>query len=350
VNAAAPLHVLVVDDSAVVRSVATHILTRCGMEVTVAADPLIAMDKMAKRRPDVIVLDLEMPRMDGLTFLRRLMADDPLPVVVCSSLAGSGTATAFTALEEGAVAIVTKPKLGVRDFLEESAQSFADTVRGAAGARLRFPARLAGKDAVRPLPAAVPLGITTDKVIAIGASTGGTEAITEILTALPPDAPGIVVVQHMPEGFTAAFAERLNSLCRIEVKEAADGDRVRAGRALIARGNKHLTVVRNGAQYAARVSDGELVTRHRPSVDVLFRSVAAEAGANAVGCLLTGMGADGAEGLLAMRQAGAVTYAQDEATSVVFGMPKEAIELGAADHVVPLPRMAAMLLSPFQRH
>ncbi len=344
-----PLHVLVVDDSAVVRQSLTAILGQApGMTVATASDPLIAFEKMRLKRPDVIVLDLEMPRMDGLTFLRKLMAEDPISVVVCSALVGSGTDEALRAVDEGAVDVIAKPRLAVRDFLEESAVLLVDAVRGAAEARRRPRRPLASPrtnaDAVLPPPGKHALQVTTDKVVAIGASTGGTEALREILEALPPDAPGLVIVQHMPEVFTRAFADRLNQSCRIEVKEAASGDRVLAGRALVAPGNRHTVLVRSGGHYVVDVRDGPLVSRHRPSVDVLFRSVAGSAGPNAVGVIMTGMGNDGAEGLLEMKRAGSITIAQDEATCVVFGMPKEAIERGAVDEVVPLGRIAATLL------
>ncbi|HET9318110.1 MAG TPA: chemotaxis response regulator protein-glutamate methylesterase, partial [Vicinamibacteria bacterium] len=326
-----PVRVLVVDDSALVRETLRELLGKgAPIQVETAADPLIAMVKMARQRPDVILLDLEMPRMDGLTFLRRIMATDPLPVVVCSALTGAGTDAALRALDEGAVEVITKPRLGVRDFLEESRILLADCVLAAAQSRrrLRRPAIVAPRrleDARHPAG----LAVTSDKLVAVGASTGGTEAVREILQAMPPDAPGIVVVQHMPEGFTRAFAERLDKTCAIEIKEAADGDRILAGRALIAPGNRHTRVRRSGAHYAVDVAEGPLVSRHRPSVDVLFHSVAAAAGANALGAILTGMGSDGADGLLEMRRRGASTLAQDEATSVVFGMPKEAIARGA---------------------
>ncbi len=343
------ISVLVVDDSAVVRQVLGAILGQAGgMTVALASDPLIAMDKMRRQRPDVVVLDLEMPRMDGLTFLRKIMAEDPIPVVVCSGVAGEGTEAALQAIDEGAVEVISKPKLAVRDFLEESGVLIVDAVRAAARARVgvrapRVKPRL-GADAVLPPPPARGLRLTTDKVVAIGASTGGTEALREILEAVPPDAPGTVIVQHMPETFTRAFADRLCRTCRIEVKEAASGDRVTDGRALIAPGNRHMILVRSGAHYAVEVHDGPLVSRHRPSVDVLFRSVACAAGPNAVGVILTGMGDDGADGLLEMRRAGATTLAQDEASCVVFGMPKQAIERGAADHVVPLASVAGAIL------
>jgi two-component system chemotaxis response regulator CheB len=343
-----PLHVLVVDDSAVVRQALGAILGHArGMTVVAASDPLIAMEKMRHRRPDVIVLDLEMPRMDGLSFLRKIMSEDPIPVVVCSGLAGRGTEGALRAVEEGAVDVIAKPKLAVRAFLEESAVLLVDAVRGAAAARLRArrpvaPARRSA-DTLAP-PARHSLRVTTDKVVAIGASTGGTEALREILEAMPPDAPGMVIVQHMPEAFTKAFADRLNKLCRVEVKEAATGDRVAAGRALVAPGNRHTLVVRSGAHYEVAVRDGPLVSRHRPSVDVLFHSVAQAAGSNSVGVILTGMGDDGADGMLVMRRAGAATIAQDEESCVVFGMPKAAIDRGAADSVVPLAGVPGAIL------
>ena len=347
------LNILVVDDSAVVREVMTAVLAQePGFSVTVAGDPFIAMGKMKQKRPDVIVLDLEMPRMDGLTFLRKIVREDFIPVVICSALTGPDTRIGLQALEEGAVDVVTKPRLGVRDFLHESAVVLIDAVRAAARSAGRKPvvAPLAATprlnaDVMLAGKSAMPLGITSDKVVAIGASTGGTEALKSVLEAMPPHAPGLVVVQHMPEGFTAAFAQRLNQSCRIEVKEAANGDRVAAGRALIAPGNRHILVRRNGAQYSVEVADGPLVSRHRPSVDVLFRSVAQSAGANAVGVIMTGMGNDGAEGLFEMQQAGAFTLAQDESSCVVFGMPKEAIERGAVERVVNLAGITAAILS-----
>lgn len=340
------------DDSAVVRQTMAALLAQeQGLLVSTAANPLIAMEKMKGTRPDVILLDLELPRMDGLTFLRWLMAEQPLPVVVLSSLVGKDTEAALSALEEGAVAVVAKPPLGVRDFLYESAVMLIDAVRGAAHARIpparpamrSVPPRLSA-DAVLPPVTRPGLTLTSDKVAAIGASTGGTEALRMVLEAMPPDGPGMVIVQHMPEVFTRAFAARLDQTCRIEVKEATNGDRVLAGRALIAPGNRHLVLRRSGSHYAVEVTDGPLVSRHRPSVDVLFRSVAQAARANAVGILLTGMGDDGANGLLEMKRAGAVTIAQDEASCVVFGMPKEAILRGAVRDVLPLSRIPAALL------
>jgi two-component system chemotaxis response regulator CheB len=347
-DAAPPVRVLVVDDSAVVRQTMVAVLAQAGgFEVTVAADAVIAAEKMERSRPHVIVLDLELPRVHGLDFLRKLMrAERPIPVVICSGRSGT---EAMTALEEGAVAVVGKPRLGVREFLFESALLLVDTVRGAAAARIKprrspAPAPKLGADAVLPARRA-PGGLRTDRLLALGASTGGTEALHALLSALPADAPAILVVQHMPEGFTRAFAARLDRACAIEVKEAEDGDPVRAGRALVAPGNRHMILRRRGASYHVELNDGPLVSRHRPSVDVLFRSVAQAAGPNAVGVILTGMGDDGAAGLLEMKQAGAHTLAQDESTSVVFGMPKEAIARGAVDDVLPLPRLAAAALA-----
>jgi two-component system chemotaxis response regulator CheB len=347
------IHVLVVDDSAVVREVMASVLSQePGVTVTVAADPLIAMDKMRRGRPDVILLDLVLPRMHGLAFLRKLMAEDPIPVVVCSGVADAGSGTALQALDEGAVDIVTKPKLRVREFLHESAVLLIDTIKAAAVAHVGPPRTAARRplcpppaSSVRPLGHGAPATVPTDTVVAVGASTGGTEALRVVLEAMPPDAPGIVIVQHMPEGFTAAFARRLNETCRIQVQEAADGDRVVAGRALIAPGNRHLTIRRSRPHYVTDVADGPLVSRHRPSVDVLFRSVARAAGPQAIGVILTGMGSDGAAGLLEMRQAGSATLAQDETTCVVFGMPKEAIAAGGVEEVVPLPRIPGIILS-----
>jgi two-component system, chemotaxis family, protein-glutamate methylesterase/glutaminase len=344
------IHVLVIDDSAVVRQMLQAILHRDGaVSVSVAPNPVIARGKMAQVRPHVIVLDLEMPEMDGLTFLEQQMAADPIPVVVCSGLAARGTEAALRAMDAGAVAIVEKPRLGVKGFLSDSAAMLRDTVLAAAGARLRprgLPVRLGQSRAAasRPRLDRPTLRTTTEKVVALGASTGGTEALRTILEALPPTVPGLLVVQHMPEAFTRAFAERLDRTCRIEVKEAADGDRVLEGRALIAPGNRHLLLRRSGGHYVVELSDGPLVSRHRPSVDVLFHSVAAAAGSNAVGAILTGMGDDGALGLLEMKGAGAVTLAQDEESCVVFGMPKEAIAHGAVDEVVPLEEVAPTIL------
>jgi two-component system chemotaxis response regulator CheB len=317
------------------------------MVVTVAADPLIAMQKMKKERPHVILLDLEMPRMDGLTFLRKIMADDPIPTLICSGVAARGTQMALRALDHGAIGIVAKPKIGVSNFLHESALMLIDMVRSAAQARFRRQALRAQpvkNKSAGPHPAVWPRSTASRRMIAIGASTGGTEALTEILTAMPPDAPGIVIVQHMPEHFTAAFANRLNSVCQITVKEAADGDLIRPGHAFVAPGNWHVLVHRSGLDYRIEVNDGPLVSRHRPSVDVLFGSVAKSVGPDAVGVIMTGMGDDGAQGLLEMRNCGAQTIAQDESSCVVFGMPKEAIACGAVTAVVPLLGIAETAL------
>ncbi len=346
-----PLHVMVVDDSAVVREVMTAVLSQePGFSVAVAADPFIAMNKMKQRRPDVIILDLEMPRMDGLTFLQKIVRENPIPVVICSALTGQETSLGLQALDEGAVEVVTKPRLGVKEFLYESAVTLIDAVRAADRSRHKV-ARMANgaprpsADAVVAHRPSATLALTSEKVIAIGASTGGTEALRAILEAMPSDTPGLVIVQHMPEGFTSAFAQRLNQTCRVDVKEAVTGDRIVSGRALIAPGNRHLLVRRSGAVYMIEVIDGPLVSRHRPSVDVLFRSVAQTVGANAIGVIMTGMGSDGAEGLLEMRQAGAFTIAQDEASCVVFGMPKEAIDRGAVDQVAGLGKIPHCILS-----
>jgi two-component system chemotaxis response regulator CheB len=352
-----PIKVLVVDDSAVVRQVATAVLSQePGLNVTVASDPIIAMDKMTRIRPDVILLDLEMPRMDGLTFLRKIMAEDPIPVVICSALASPGAEVALRAIDEGAVDVITKPALGLKGFLYESAILLIDTIRSASQARLRrrgLPAHpLGARQPVLHPPRTTErhgLQITTDKVVVIGASTGGTEALQFLLESMPPDAPGLVIVQHMPEVFTRAFAQRLDSTCRIEVKEAADGDRVMQGRALIAPGNYHTLLRRSGGHYAVEVVGGPLVCRHRPSVDVLFRSTAQAAGGNAIGVIMTGMGNDGAEALLEMKKNGAWTIAQDEASCVVFGMPKEAIALDAVEEVCSLSRIPATILERIRR-
>lgn len=352
-----PIHVLIVDDSAVVRQILASLLSGNGdMTVATAADPLFALRKMEQERPDVIVLDLEMPRMDGMTFLRKIMREDPIPVVVCSGYAGSGSEAALRALDEGAVEVLAKPKIGVSQFLQESAVIFADAVRAAAHARrvprLRVEPKLSA-DAVlparpfRPIPAGGSGGSGgIGRVVAIGASTGGTEAIHRILAELPESCPPILIVQHMPEGFTAAFARRLDAACRIKVAEAVDGDELLPGRALVAPGNHHLLLSRHAGRSVVEVRDGPLVSRHRPSVDVLFRSVAQVAGPAAVGAILTGMGNDGSAGLLEMKQAGAATYAQSEETCVVFGMPREAVALGAAGEILPLEEIAPALLRP----
>jgi two-component system, chemotaxis family, protein-glutamate methylesterase/glutaminase len=331
------IHVLVVDDSAVVREVMTAVLrTDSRIRVSTAADPIIAMQMMGMEMPDVIVLDLEMPRMDGLTFLRKIMSESPIPVVICSALAARGTQEALQALQEGAVEIVAKPKLGVSRFLHESAVRLTDAVWAASSAKLQYFPR-SKPASVRALPSQ--LESTTDKIIVIGASTGGTEALREIIENMPPDCPGTIVVQHMPAGFTRSFAKHLDQTCCVSVKEAEPGDRLWPGKVLIAPGDRHTRVQRCGAQYIAQVEDGPLVSRHRPSVDVLFHSAAAAAGENAIGVILTGMGDDGAQGLLEMRRVGSHTIAQDETTCVVFGMPREAIARGAVEAVVPLQKI-----------
>jgi two-component system, chemotaxis family, protein-glutamate methylesterase/glutaminase len=339
--------VLIVDDSALVRQVLAAILGHdSSIEVVGAAsDPYLAWEKIHSLSPDVITLDVEMPRMDGLTFLEKLMRARPTPVLMVSSLTEKGCETTLRALELGAVDFVTKPKIDVQRGTSEMAGEIVAKLKAAAAAR---PRRLIPASAARPSvehPVAPrPLSRTTHKVIAVGASTGGTEALREFLSALPADSPAVVVVQHMPPGFTRAFADRLNGLCRVSVAEARDGDPVLPGHVLIAPGDLHMQVVRSGANVSVRVGPGERVNHHRPSVDVLFQSCARQLGANAVGVILTGMGGDGARGLLEMRQAGARTLAQDEATCVVFGMPKEAIALGAAAEVVPLQKAAAATL------
>jgi two-component system chemotaxis response regulator CheB len=350
------IEVLVVDDSAVTRQVMTTVLSQePGLNVSVAFDPIIAIEKMKRKRPDVILLDLEMPRMDGLTFLRKVMAEDPIPVVICSALASAGSDAALRAMSDGAVDIITKPGVGVKQFLYESAVTLVDAVRSAARARVRrrglpqsAPERARYPDAALAVREAPALRITTDKVVVVGASTGGVEAIQQFLEPMPPDAPAIVIVQHMPELFTASFAERLNTICQMEVKEAANGDRVLQGRALIAPGNRHTLLERSGGHYIVEVREGPLVSRHRPSVNVLFNSAAKAAGPNATGVIMTGMGDDGATGLLEMKKAGAWTIAQDEASSIVFGMPKEAIELGAVEEVCPLSRLSSTVLDRFR--
>jgi two-component system chemotaxis response regulator CheB len=347
------IRVLIVDDSVVVRRALTEIL-ESDPAITVigaAPDPYAAVEMMAAEAPDVIILDVEMPRMDGLTFLKKLMSQHPIPVVMCSSLVEEGCETAFRAMELGAVGIVTKPKMGIKTFIEESKILFTDSVKAAARVDLKRqashrlrPERKLTADAMLAKASSRAMARTTEKVVLIGASTGGTEALREVLTRLPADAPGIVVVQHMPEKFTAAFAAHLDRECRITVKEAEDDDSVLRGLALIAPGNRHTLLKRSGARYYVEVKDGPLVSRHRPSVDVLFRSGARYAGPNAVGVIMTGMGDDGAKGLLEMKEAGAATLAQDEATCVVFGMPGEAVRLGGADKVVPLSAIAGEIV------
>ncbi|CAH0225052.1 Chemotaxis response regulator protein-glutamate methylesterase [Massilia sp. Bi118] len=347
------INVMVVDDSAVVRKVVGAILESAPdiHLLHAVSDPLLAIERMKQQWPDVIVLDVEMPRMDGITFLKRIMAERPTPVVICSTLTEKGAETTMAAMAAGAVSIITKPKLGLKDFLNESAVELVAAVRAASQVNVRRLAARVPSASTSPVPVTAKLSAdavlppaaetratlkTTERVVAIGTSTGGTLALEEVLTALPRVTPGIVIVQHMPEKFTAAFAERLNKICQLEVKEARHGDRVHPGRALIAPGGRHMLLRRDGANYHVDVIDGPLVNRHRPSVDVLFRSVAKQAGANALGIIMTGMGDDGAAGLLEMRKAGARTVAQDEESCVVYGMPKEAVKRGGVEKSVPL--------------
>jgi two-component system chemotaxis response regulator CheB len=356
------IRVLIVDDSASVRQTLTAILSE-DPEIEVigaASDPIVAARRIQDEVPDVITLDVEMPRMDGITFLRKLMAQCPVPVVMCSSLTEAGSETLLQALEAGAVDIILKPQMDVADHLTEAKLNICEVVKGAAKAKLTGrraprpppldPAKKLTADAMLPPPVAGrAMAKTTEMIVCVGASTGGTESLRVVLETLPANSPGIVIVQHMPEKFTAAFARRLNGLCEVEVKEAADGDAVLRGHVLIAPGGQHLLLERRGAKYHVAVRQGPLVSRHRPSVDVLFRSAARCAGSNAVGVIMTGMGDDGARGLLEMKQAGARTFAQDEATSVVFGMPKEAIARGGADKVLPLQNIAREILTATAR-
>ena len=361
------IKVLIVDDSAVVRQVVSEVLSQDPqIEVAAAvADPLFALERLKTLTPDVIVLDVEMPRMDGITFLRKLMAERPIPVVMCSSLTEAGAATTLDALAAGAVAIVTKPKLGVKAFLQDASTDLIAQVKAAAQANVRQLAATvntaaaaraaavnqAGRvgqklsaDAVLAASVGGAMRATTERIVAIGTSTGGTQALEQVLMKLPKVSPGIVVVQHMPEKFTAAFAERLDKVCQMTVREARHGERLLPGHVLIAPGGQHLLLRRSGAYYHADVVDGALVNRHKPSVDVLFRSVANCAGSNALGVIMTGMGDDGARGLKEMREAGATTLAQDEASCVVFGMPKEAIKLQAVERVLPLAELAQAIM------
>ncbi|QVK24770.1 chemotaxis response regulator protein-glutamate methylesterase [Shewanella dokdonensis] len=338
------INVLIVDDSAVVRQVMSDLLLEDNAiaEVAVAADPIFAMRRMEKCWPDVVLLDVEMPRMDGLTFLKQIMEKRPTPVIICSSLVEKGAEVTVRAMSAGAFGFITKPKAGLKGFLLDSANDVVSVVKAAASAKLANIVRKPQLAAPKPQPInrVAPARLPLRKVVAIGTSTGGTQALERILTALSERPPGIVIVQHMPEKFTEMFAQRLNSLCRIEVKEAADQDAVLPGRALIAPGGRHMQLVAQGNGYVVTVSDGPLVNRHKPSVDVLFRSVAKAAGADAAGFILTGMGDDGARGLKLMRQAGAITFAQDEQSCVVFGMPKEAIEMEAVEQQLSLDEVA----------
>lgn len=350
------IKVLIIDDSASVRQALAMVLEASSdIEVmATASDPFVAAQRISESIPDVIILDVEMPRMDGITFLRKLMAQRPIPTILCSTLVENGSETAMEALEAGAVDLILKPRVGTKQFLLESQTRICDAVRAASVSRVSAPrtARNAlvqkklTADVMMPAPVeSRAMTRTTEQIVCIGASTGGTESLREVLSELPLDCPGIVVVQHMPELFTAAFARRLDGLCRIDVKEAEDGDSVLPGRALIAPGNRHMLLQRSGARYTVAIKDGPLVSRHRPSVDVLFRSAALHSGANALGVIMTGMGDDGAKGMLEMKRAGARTYAQNEETCVVFGMPKEAITLGGVDHIVPLSAIPASIMS-----
>ncbi|MBB4009061.1 protein-glutamate methylesterase/protein-glutamine glutaminase [Allorhizobium taibaishanense] len=358
------IRVLIVDDSASVRQILTNVLqSDPAIEVIgSAADPFAAARRIAEEIPDVITLDVEMPRMDGITFLRKLMSQRPIPVVMCSSLTEAGSETLMQAMEAGAVDIILKPKIAAADHLAEQAERICQVVKSAAQARLGSrkitadrsasslePAKKLTADAMLPPPSGRAMAKTTEMVVCVGASTGGTEALREFLEHMPANSPGIVIVQHMPEKFTAAFAKRLNGLCEMEIKEAEDGDPVLRGHVLIAPGDRHMMLERQGARYYVSVKAGPLVSRHRPSVDVLFRSAARAAGANAMGVIMTGMGDDGARGMNEMHQAGAFNIAQDEATSIVFGMPKEAIAHGGVDRVVPLHQIAPEILAEDRR-
>ncbi len=353
--------VLIVDDSALIRSVLREIVSdQPDMEVVgVAPDPLVAREMIRQTNPDVLTLDVEMPKMDGLDFLERLMRLRPMPVVMVSSLTERGSETTLRALELGAVDFVAKPKISIQSGMRDYADLIADKIRVASRARVRARQRMVdgvngtdggdGTDPARAMPALrTPFG-SSEKLIIIGASTGGTEAIREFLQQMPSDCPGILIVQHMPEGFTRSFAQRLDSLCRISVKEAEHGDRVLPGHAYLAPGHSHLLLARSGANYVTALDQGPPVNRHRPSVDVLFESAAANAGRNALGVILTGMGKDGAAGMLKMREAGATNFAQDESTCVVFGMPREAIAVGAVHEIAPLVQLPRLVMEQLAR-
>ena len=351
------IKVLIIDDSAIVRQTLTEILSSDqGIEVIgTASDPYIAAKKMKEKAPDVITLDVEMPRMDGITFLQKIMNQHPIPVVICSSLAVNRSETTVKLLEYGAVEIIQKPTLGTKEYLRESKIKICDCIKAASIARIkRIPARREIQpkltaDAVLAKATNKSMVKTTEKVIAVGASTGGTEALRVLFESLPMDCPGIVVVQHMPENFTKAFAKRLDSLCLPSIKEASNNDSVLRGQVLIAPGNSHILLKRSGARYYIEVREGPLVSRHRPSVDVLFRSAARYAGKNAIGVIMTGMGDDGAKGLLEMKERGAFTIAQDETTSVVFGMPQEAIKLNAVDMILPLEKIGRTIIKEAEK-
>jgi len=345
------IRVFLVDDSAVVRQVLGSVIDSIpGLKVVGSApDPIFALKKLEEDWPDVIVLDIEMPRMDGITFLKKLMKEHPIPVVICSTLTLKGAEVTMEAMSAGAVDILTKPTVNLKGFLQESKTLMANAIKGAAQAKMHRVASLATGVSNKPVLAAVTplkaMAETTDRVIAIGTSTGGTQALESVLTRLPKTSPGIVVVQHMPEAFTAAFASRLNSICEVTVKEAKDNDRVMPGIVLIAPGGMHLLLRRSGAQYRVQVKDGPLVTRHKPSVNVLFRSVATAAGKNAIGIIMTGMGDDGAKGMMELHETGALTVGQDEQSCVVYGMPKEAYKLGGVDGEIPLSEIPELITS-----
>lgn len=348
------IKVFIVDDSAVVRQVLTDVLdSLAGIKVIASApDPIFAQKKMEQEWPDVIVLDIEMPRMDGITFLKKLMKEHPTPVVICSTLTARGADVTMQAMSSGAVDIITKPTVNLKDFLQDSKTLMANAIKGAARAKMHsvkvvhssaplIEKTISKNEGAQPLKA---MYASTDKVIAIGTSTGGTIALESVLTRLPRTAPGIVVVQHMPEAFTAAFAARLDSICQVTVKEAVSNDRVMPGLVLIAPGGKHMLLRRSGAQYRVEVKDGPLVSRHRPSVDILFRSTSQAAGQNAIGIIMTGMGDDGAKGMRELHETGALTIAQDEASCVVYGMPKEAVKLGVVDGQMPLSDLPELIV------
>nr|WP_319394953.1 chemotaxis response regulator protein-glutamate methylesterase [uncultured Desulfobacter sp.] len=351
-NTGKKIRVLIVDDSALVRNALSEVLT-CDPDIEIMAmaqDPIIAAAKMRNEVPDVIILDVEMPRMDGITFLKRIMAQHPIPVIICSSLVSQGGQIALSALDNGAVEVIEKPNLGTKKFFEESKIKICDAVKAASmvkvgkhGRSLNVPPKLTA-DAVLPGPNGKAVDGTTETIIAVGASTGGTEALRILFERLPPDTPGMVVVQHMPAKFTKAFADRMDKICLVSVKEAENNDTVLRGQVLIAPGNYHMLLQRSGARYYVEIREGPLVSRHRPSVDVLFRSAARYAGKNALGVIMTGMGDDGAKGMLELKQAGAYTIAQDEASCVVFGMPNEAIKLDAVDSILPLDDIADAIL------
>jgi len=340
------IRVFIVDDSAVVRQVLTKVLNNiAGITVIGSApDPIFALAKLEKNWPDVIVLDIEMPRMDGVTFLKKLMKEHPIPVVICSTLTTKGAEVTMHAMSAGAVDIITKPTINLKNFLQESETLMGHAIKGAAQAKIKN----IGESKLKPVIIDKPITAmaeTTDRVIAIGTSTGGTQALEAVLTRLPKTSPGIVVVQHMPEAFTAAFAQRLNSVCEVTVKEAQNNDRVMPGLVFIAPGGKHLLLRRSGAQYRVEVKDGPLVTRHKPSVNVLFRSVATAAGNNAIGIIMTGMGDDGAKGLKELHDTGALTIGQDEDSCVVYGMPKEALKAGGVDAEIPLDKIPELIVA-----